>query len=161
MGVVFDDQIKKLRRGLLRLHIERDAVVCIVINEMDLIVRRSAGAQYPGNRSALQDAVVLERHIRQLERFGATLNTDLGRDRACLLLAPSWPRHRFWSSSRTDRFRRLCPVPMLRRPARWSLKAVTSRIVIAAIYLLRRRLSRNTRNCFTTLSYFTNVSALG
>src|SRR4030095_3230276 len=64
MGVIFDDQIKKFRRGLLRLHIKRDAVVFIVVNEMDLIVRRSAGAHSPGNRSTLQDAVVLEGHIR-------------------------------------------------------------------------------------------------
>ena len=55
MGVVFNDQIKKFRRGLLRLHIERDAVVVTVIDEMDLIVRRGAGAQSPGNRSALQE----------------------------------------------------------------------------------------------------------
>jgi len=37
---------------LLRLHIERNAVAYIVISEMDLLVRRSAGAHSPGNRSA-------------------------------------------------------------------------------------------------------------
>jgi len=37
---------------LLRLHIERNAVAYIVISEMDLLVRRSADAHSPDNRSA-------------------------------------------------------------------------------------------------------------